>query len=117
MAGALWECSFLSKDQLHGKLQLPGGAGIAGLETGVADHAKGRVYYKRSRWIRHIQGHQLGATTGLAKVGMIQQIKDFKTKLVAESLGDAGSLADGEIHIVKARSSDHIAGQIGRAHV
>ncbi len=80
------------EDQLHRELQLAGRAGIAGGRAGGINHPEARA-------------GRLRRQPRVGEIGMVEQVKGLQAQLVANALRKLGGLADGQVHILEARSN------------
>src|ERR1044072_1796035 len=82
------------KIHLHGELNLTRRSGFTGGKSRACDLAKGRSSDHGSRW---------------AKVGMIENVEEFSSKLRAKSFAECDVFDYGKISVTKARSDHDIA--------
>ena len=88
-----------SEFELQSELHLPRRTRIAGWETSVGDYPKRRA-------------PDLGRSSGLAKVGVVEKIKDFPAEFNVLLLTDLGAFNNRKVRVVESRTSYRVSAKV-----
>src|SRR4029077_1885451 len=91
------------EDQLHRKLQLACRPRISGRKASAPDHAKATAA-------------DLSREAGITKVGMVEQIKCFKSEFMTDPLRDLRHLADGEVEVLETWPDHRVSSHFPEVH-
>jgi hypothetical protein len=90
----------VSEAELHGKLNLPGRAGVSGRRTGGRNLPEGVV------------GGTGKCAVGLAEIGVIENVEDVAARFQHQPLGELRLFNQREILILEAGTDDDVASEV-----